>query len=164
MPFPVPGTVITKRGVSAAQITDGTSTTMSICESREELTSSWYSGRASYCVAHWPQSPATTRPAPVMTGTTGQPSEYPAAGQNPGYWVSDFPAINKGSSVLAAQYYNNQTPHGKTIQWGPSSKHDRVVVHGFVDGHADAIRDDIDGDTYLGMVSRNGREITVAQP
>jgi prepilin-type N-terminal cleavage/methylation domain-containing protein len=157
LPFPgylATDKTITKRGLKVSQISDGMARTIMIAETREEEVSSWYSGFASYGVAHWPNTSKTQ--APYI--------DNPGGGQ-PITWRSDFPSINKGSQndadVLQFYMSDKQGPHHgyKWRKWGPSSRHDRVVVHGFGDGHAEAMRDDINGSSYLQLVTRAGREV-----
>jgi hypothetical protein len=155
MPFPnYSGNTVTSRGLKINQISDGTAYTILIAESREETVASWYSGRATYAVAHWPSAPM---PPGVILPPMGSTS--------PATWTSQYPSINRGHPTDDALAYMSTTgPHGITpIRWGPSSRHDRVVVHGFADGHADTVRDDIAGNTYIHWVTRAGREITQAE-
>jgi prepilin-type N-terminal cleavage/methylation domain-containing protein len=166
MPFPnvAQGNTITRRGLPVSKISDGMANTILIAESREEQVSSWYSGRAAYCVAHWPNTnvmqPAPTNP-PGGGGTSGAPGYTNAVGSQPAMWYSTFPAINHGTiGTDQTQYYDNHGPHGvQLIRWGPSSRHDHVVVHGFADSHSEAMRDDVDGSLYLRLVTRSGREV-----
>jgi len=169
MPFPglQTGNIITKRGLPIGKITDGTAQTILIAESREEVVSSWYSGRAAYAVAHWPNNTPAQPGPPTPPGggggaSTGVPGYTAAVNTTPAMWYSTFPAINKGTlGTDTTQYYmKGNGPHGvQDIRWGPSSRHDRVVVHGFGDAHAEAMRDDVDGSTYLRLVTRGGREV-----
>jgi prepilin-type N-terminal cleavage/methylation domain-containing protein len=159
MPFPgIFASAVTKRGLKINQISDGTAYTVLISETRSGESgaigdvSSWYSGKAAYAVAHWPNSVA--QPVPILV---------PATATSPAMWSSSFPAINRGHNTDTTLYYMQTGPHGAPLRWGPSSRHDRVVVHGFADAHADTIRDDISGDTYLRWVTRAGREITQAE-
>jgi len=43
-------------------------------------------------------------------------------------------------------------------KWGPSSLHPGVVQHGWGDGRGSTINDNLDGDVYLHLITRNGRE------
>ena len=52
---------ITKQGYGFAQLSDGTSKTVLITESREENYTSWYSGFASYGVGAWPNNGSAGR-------------------------------------------------------------------------------------------------------
>jgi hypothetical protein len=67
-------------------------------------------------------------------------------------------ALNKGDvkRVDTSKYYQPKSPHGGGARiWGPSSRHPGVVMHGYADGHVDAINDNIDTDAYLELVQRN---------
>jgi prepilin-type N-terminal cleavage/methylation domain-containing protein len=174
--LPFPGTTgtgttqrVTKQGLSFAQLSDGTSKTALVTETREERYTSWYSGFASYGVAAWP-----TRQPPIgTTQVTGQ--------STPIQWTfatTDGEAsLNKGDRTSNEQIGNDKWymrvdrhPHKVATsgekaarKWGPSSLHPGVVQHGWGDGRASAVNDAIDPDTYLHMVTRNGRE-TSSQP
>jgi hypothetical protein len=145
------GLAVTKRGLKIGQVTDGGARTILIAESRELNVAGWYSGLMSYAVAHLPSSGV---PPTVVAGPTAD---------SPQAWGSDFPSINRGTDVAGAMgtlSYMTASPHGTPARsWGPSSRHDRVVVHGYADGHADAMRDDITGTAYMALVTRAGREI-----
>jgi prepilin-type N-terminal cleavage/methylation domain-containing protein len=138
---------ITKRGLKISQISDGAARTIMIAESRDEEITSWYSGYASYAVAHLPNA-------------TAAPGTFDPGSSLPITWTSTTPSINKGHDIEMTQFYNSKLTHGHPRRkWGPSSRHDRVVVHGFCDGHAEAMRDDITGTTYIHLVTRHGREV-----
>jgi hypothetical protein len=156
LPFPgVSGSgstlAVTKRGLKIGQLTDGPSRTLMITETREEAITAWYSGLASYAVAHLPSATAS----PVAQLPTGMNDTSPP------YWKSDFPSINRGliSAGVGVAYQTTGMHGGPARTWGPSSRHDSVVVHGYADGHAEAMRDDITGNAYLALVTRAGREI-----
>jgi len=160
LPFPgLTGTAanprVQKTGLNMVSLQDGTSKTPMICESREEIQSSWYSGAASYVVAAWSQ-----------TGHTSPTGSTPAAAGGPVYWqctgTCDH-ALNKGDpkSTSTAQYYvlaaTNST--GVNRNWGPSSRHPGVVIHGYGDGHTEGVNDTIDPTAYIQQVTRAGREV-----
>jgi len=168
LPFPgVIGTPakVQKTGLNIVSLQDGTSKVPMICESREEKFSSWYSGFASYVVAVKPSATATNQP----TGSTP-----PAPATTPVYWqctgACDH-ALNKGdpkndttAANITAKWYlpNTLNPHGTTGRdrnWGPSSRHPGVVIHGYADGHAEGINDTIDPTAYVQAVTRGGREV-----
>jgi len=167
LPFPglvgtTPATQrITRQGYSFAQLSDGTSKTVVITETREEAYTSWYSGFASYGVGAWPlrQPPRGNTNTPVtwtFTGTDGEPSlnrgdrtENVQIGNTKWYMPAAMHR-HKGSSAT-------QDPLG-TRKWGPSSLHPGVVQHGWGDGRGGAISDTVDGDVYLSLITRNGRE------
>jgi hypothetical protein len=50
-------------------------------------------------------------------------------------------------------------PENQNRNWGPSSRHPGVVIHGFGDAHTEAIADTTDASVYLHQITRNGREV-----
>ncbi|TWT37689.1 putative major pilin subunit [Posidoniimonas corsicana] len=168
LPFPgVAGNRVTKKGHSFAALSDGTSKCAMIAESREQAITSWYSGLASYGVAWWPN----------YNGGGELPNAVPNnTAPNQNAWQKNLDsaaaqALNKGTDRRTASgnsaidpqtlWYatSSQYPHmGTERKWGPSSAHPSVVQHGFGDGRAKAVADNIDTDVYLWMVTRNGRE------
>ncbi len=160
-------TKITKKGLSFAQLSDGASKTVMITESREEKWTSWYSGLASYGVGAWPNQGSAGAPRGSAANTT--PITWTFAGTSPTGDIS----LNKGdrkddATLSVPKYYMRDTDHPHSTvtgtagarKWGPSSLHPGVVQHGWGDGRASAISDSIDGDAYLHLITRNGRETT----
>ena len=157
LPFPgIVGGKVQKIGLNIVNLQDGTSKVPMIAESREELLSSWYSGFASYVVAAWPN--ATSGP----TGTT-----LNASGQS--FWQCNSPcdhALNKGDPKADTAQITNKwyiatakNPHLQNRNWGPSSRHPGVVIHGYGDGHTEAINDTVEPTVYMQTVTRGGREV-----
>jgi hypothetical protein len=168
--LPFPGTTgtgattrVTRQGMSFAQLSDGTSKTALVAETREERYTSWYSGFASYTVGAWP-----TKAEPV--------GESPQATNVPITWTftgnGDI-ALNKGDRTDNVTVGNDKWfmtadkhPHKGSSgtgakgarKWGPSALHPGVVQHGWGDGRASAINDNVDPQTYLALITRNGRE------
>ncbi|MEO1495706.1 MAG: DUF1559 domain-containing protein [Planctomycetota bacterium] len=163
--------VPTAKGYGFRSMTDGTAKTVVFTESREQRLNAWWSGLASYVVGVWPQRDAAgnglenlPQANPVVTG--GLAGTWTFNGNNGGL------ALNQGSNrrgerndneTWEEQWYfpENSDPHagtGNTRRWGPSSLHPGVALHGFGDGHAKAVKQDIDPDTYLFLITRNGRE------
>jgi len=160
LPFPgVVGGKVQKIGLNIVSLQDGTSHVPLICESREELISSWYSGFASYVVGAWPSDGATNK----------QPIGKQANSTAPWYWTCASPcdqALNKGdpkadTTTKATKWYMTTAvnPHGGDRNWGPSSRHPGTVIHGFGDGHTEGLQDTVDATAYLQMVTRGGREV-----
>lgn len=158
---------VTKRGHGFNSISDGTSKTLLLAESREEQFTSWYSGFASYGVGAWPQNPG--KPVPWPTRATAGTVQY---------WsvlnANGTHSLNKGStraendpSEPGPNWYTGTPiawPHATgQRRWGPSSRHPGVVQHAYADAHAGAINDSVDDDAYLHLITRNGRETTTAQ-
>jgi hypothetical protein len=158
LPFPG-GTSPPARGLGLQGLSDGTSKTALITESREEIKSSWWSGLASYVVGAWPQN-------------TTLPNGKQASATSPWYWNCEGTcdlAINKGDTKGdATKIYMNSPadPHGgvgataSQRVWGPSSRHPGVVIHGFGDARSTTIEEGIDKNVYLWMITRNGREVS----
>jgi len=148
---------VTKKGVGLQAVSDGTSNTIVITESREQEISSWYSGLATYVVAAWPDG----TDQPTRNGVTGT--------TNFGKWMlanNASSAINQGSDKQTpdeeAKWYMNSFPHesGASRQWGPSSAHSGgVVICGYLDGHAEGVGEDTDGTVFLHLTTRAGREV-----
>jgi prepilin-type N-terminal cleavage/methylation domain-containing protein len=125
---------------------DGTATTIMSTESREEEYASWYDGACPWVVAANPNNGA-------------QPERIPASAD--GFLTlssaTDESALNVGPfGGTPVQYLPTGTltgyPNGR--DWGPSSQHTGgVIVHGYADGHVQVIRDDINKDVYLRLVT-----------
>jgi prepilin-type N-terminal cleavage/methylation domain-containing protein len=163
IPFPSrPGTdnKVFSKGHGDQMFRDGLSKTLMIAETREERFTSWYSGLASYVVAHWP---TTTAPAAITTTT---PVTWGCVVAN-----GCKQALNKGNPGIPEYYMPasgaGANPHGQGVPtpltadraYGPSSNHPGVVLHCFGDGHGRSINDTIDGSVYLHMVTISGREV-----
>jgi prepilin-type N-terminal cleavage/methylation domain-containing protein len=160
--LPFPGVIgspgkVQKTGLNIVSLQDGTSHVPMICESREEVYTSWYSGAASFVVATWPADGAANKqPKGVQNTTNG-----------PWYWSCTSPcdhALNKGdpkATSTTLYYIGSATtnPGGTVRNWGPSSRHPGVVIHGFGDGHTEGINDTIDATAYIQQVTRGGREV-----
>jgi prepilin-type N-terminal cleavage/methylation domain-containing protein len=174
LPFPIaspataPTTAPTKRGLGLQSLSDGTSKTAAITESREEKLTSWYSGAATYVVGAWPN-----------TATSNYPTGRQASTSSPWYWTCGTTAnpncdlaLNKGDTKGGYDKVYLATggtppgqvanPHGAEAVriWGPSSRHPGVVIHGFADVHTTTVEEGIDKDVYLHMITRNGREVS----
>jgi hypothetical protein len=134
------------RGITFRSITDGTSKTIAVAETREENLSAWIDGAVNWVVADWPMNPASSS----MDAN--------------GYWtigVDGSPmlaSLNLGADPTAGRRYKNGY-FGYAWNWGPSSAHEGgVVVHLYCDGGARFVTDDIDPSTYLQLFSRAGGE------
>jgi hypothetical protein len=161
LPFPgITGGKVQKTGLNIVSLQDGTSKVPMVCESREELASSWYSGAASYVVAAW-------YGAGNPTGNPNPPKGIQPTAGGPVYWGCASPcdhALNKGDpkATSSSLYYlasGGANPHGAYRIWGPSSRHPGVVIHGYGDGHTEGINDTIDPTVYIQTVTRGGREV-----
>ncbi len=157
-----PGSTNTKKGFAFRSMTDGSSKTIVFTESRDTGWNSWYAGLTSYTVGLWPQSgiePVSATQAMINSGDAQGPV---------GSWTVNGNAnaigLNQGArrSNESDQWFFKQGdyPHGGSDKkWGPSSAHSGgVVLHGYGDGHANPVRDSINADVYMHLITRNGRE------
>ncbi len=156
---------ITKQGYGFAQLSDGSSKTVLVTESREENYTSWYSGFASYGVGAWPnaeQGPTgSTGTTPIVwtfANTTGDSSLNKGDRQDTTTaQLKWYTQTGTGGGGRSNPHQGSATaPAGR--KWGPSSLHPGVVQHGWGDGRGVAIADTTDGDVYLHLITRNGRE------
>ena len=163
------------KGVNFAAIRDGSANTILFAESREERYSAWMSGLSAYVVAADPDGPGG---GVVKLALNGQPAvlQWDAAD------TEGTSALNVGNCVKlsggdsategpcnadaqTARFYDKSFAHAslsgnQESRWyGPSSAHPGLVQHGFADGHGAQIRDDIDRDVYLQLVTRAGGEV-----
>ncbi len=146
-----------RRGRGMQAMIDGTSKTVIIAESREEEFTSWYGGFATYGVGYWPQ-------APQLVQKTNQPNQgswsLPAAGTG-----GNAPNISLNQGSIRNEpdlFYQRESdnPHGPERRWGPSSAHSGgIVIHGYGDGHAEGISEEIDDNAYLWSITVAGREV-----
>ncbi len=151
------GTIISKidlnnRGLKIRELTDGTSKTVIICETKQELFSSWYSGQSAWVIGFKPDLP----PELVLQsdGSQGVPQD---GRQN------NKTALNFGQSVLTPEPSDNawyaSDYAGGPRDWGPSSDHGGgVVVHSYADGHTQALSDTVDPTLYFRIITRAGGE------
>jgi prepilin-type N-terminal cleavage/methylation domain-containing protein len=154
LPFPGwSGGKVQKTGLGIQSLSDGTSHVAMVAESQEQALSSWYSGFCSYGVASWPQKPA---PAGAVNGSA---FKWDCTG------TCDH-ALNKGdpkndTTQIAAKWYVEKTKNPQNVDrnWGPSSRHPGVVIHGWGDAHTEAIADTVDASVYMHYITRNGREV-----
>lgn len=161
-----PGQATTTKGFAFRSMTDGSSKTVVFCESRDQDWNSWYSGMTSYTVGVWPQRNDTSVPieatqANINSGNSKGPvGSWTVTGQ-------DAIGLNKGNRRSGTDFQNEwftqDYPHSnggsQAKKWGPSAVHSGgVVLHCYGDGHAKPIADAVEGDLYLHLITRNGRE------
>jgi prepilin-type N-terminal cleavage/methylation domain-containing protein len=142
-------------GGSFANISDGTSKTIVVAETREPAYASWIDGATSWMVA--------------MGGTTAQPVSFPPAPataptgaetvKNAGVdWASSNTgiALNKTLNPNSA---GNVGAYGGIMTYGPSSEHSGgIIVHLMADGSVRGIAADVTPQVYLAAVTRRGAE------
>jgi prepilin-type processing-associated H-X9-DG protein len=154
-----PGRSINK-GLSFKTVSDGTSKTVVLAESKEQAYNAWIDGQATWVIGAW-------------QGDSNVPSKTGAADGMLGWPHSDTTsrtALNVGSRVQEAGHSRHDPVDkiyltaerygaGHDRVWGPSSEHTGGAVnHVFADGHVTSITPDIDRNVYLRIISRDGGE------
>ena len=169
----VPPESAASSGTAIRAITDGTSKTIVIVESKEQAYSSWFDGTASYVTA----IPLGASPAP-FNNQSSMPATYaiqprrimttPPAGSTVTtyFWrvaEGGVTAINFGNKVQNKYYalgIEFPLPTGTYSEWvhGPSSDHSGIVLHAFGDAHVQGIDEAIDPTLYVQLCTKAGRE------
>ncbi len=136
-------------GLNMASMSDGTSKTILLGESKERHNSAWVDGMQTWIVANRAQLSDLSTPPVAGSGTyTGAVS-----GLNVGPSASSFAA---GSGCVAGTLFGSRLNESS---WGPSSDHGGgLVQHAFGDGHIQALASDIDAAVYLSLASKGGGE------
>jgi len=143
------------QGLTEGAISDGSSKTIHVSETKESSYAAWYDGAVCWMVGNDPNAAAP--------GVGASPDSPP--------WTNPNIAINKGyNPALANQttvpnvvyLAKGKTPIGTMSNdwwWGPSSDHGGGIVSTvYADGHVLGVTDQCDGATYLGLVTRAGSE------
>ncbi len=148
------------KGRGMAGMSDGTSKTLIVGESREKVYASWYDGTINWLVAakHTNNGSALTGAACTEKLTTGNFAGRWQAKAGAGLNVGPLPANgNAGRYLLSSQCTDPVLPTDRL--WGPSSNHaGGIVNHAAGDGHVAAINDTIDGNAYLWLITRSDGE------
>lgn len=149
------------KGYKVEELTDGTSKTLLLTESREINYGSWYDGQCTWVTGMRDQS--------GMTGDTEAVTDTDVMVlTTDGYWGinnNKAHAINFGPTIVGdttKRYLGNQAnvwPASAPRNWGPSSEHPGgQVSHVFADNHTQSISEKIDATTYYRLISRNKGE------
>lgn len=151
MPFPGRvGDRVTKKGMGFRSMSDGTSKTICIAESRERAYAAWMDGQSTWFVAAWPGNSVIPGPLPGVRMRFGwNDDDRRRAKSSIGVSVSRPPKV-----YLPADRWSGPGDR----RFGPSSNHPGAVAHAFADGHVSLISEDIDPMLYVHLVSRNGGE------
>jgi prepilin-type N-terminal cleavage/methylation domain-containing protein len=116
-----------------ADITDGTSNTVIVCETIEPTSAQWMAG-VHAMLAGLPPGPSVTYK------------------QDGGYYV-----VERGYTYLQEDY--DARPYtDASFRYGPSSRHPGVVNHLFADGSVHAVPREIDATLYMHLITRQGGE------
>ncbi|HZZ70623.1 MAG TPA: DUF1559 domain-containing protein [Pirellulales bacterium] len=168
---PPNGVIVPGNGISERSISDGTSKTVLLTESKEQYNASWYDGTTAWAVGIWPE------------GT--QPKQDTASG----YWIenatgsttnsngvsipSGAASLAVGSKTITALYYGTAGGNIKSVnpnlttawKFGPSSDHagGEQVNHLFGDGGVRSISRTISPDVYMHLITRAGGETDTSE-
>jgi prepilin-type N-terminal cleavage/methylation domain-containing protein len=168
----VPPANSSSQGTAIRSITDGTSKTIVVAESKEQIVSSWFDGTTSYVVAvPLGAAPLNNQSASPNTYCV-QPQKVASAatpGSNIQTYFWQFVPANPGQTALnygnkaSGIYYNTGLTwptNGQFLNWefGPSSDHSGIVLHAFGDAHVQSIDQAIDPTLYIQLCTRAGKE------
>jgi len=129
-------------GLTLAQITDGTSKTFMIGESREVTQAAWIDGQNSFVVAVKGNGNLTAASTGVTGGTLA---------------ILD----NQGT----AGTYDNLAGSAGSTDYGESSNHQAgITLFGYADGHVGQVTPEIDATLMRNLHTRGGSEATGEQP
>ena len=149
------------RGLKIRELLDGTSKTAIIAESKHEIYSSWYSGQSSWTIGFMPDTPPAIELKPDNGNGVAQTADIQnQTGLNKGRpLLLDPNTMASGVNPDSLWWSNGALEGGLQYDWGPSSDHGGgVVVHGFADGHVQAVADSIDATLYFRLITRAGGE------
>jgi prepilin-type N-terminal cleavage/methylation domain-containing protein len=140
------------RGLKINEITDGTSKTILICESREDKYGSWYDGGTSWVIPFPPDMPKPTTNANPNYQDDSPSIAAAAARLN----NLNYPPVSEAKDKAAMPSFVFGGYSDRV--WGPSSQHPGVTMHTYTDGHTQAIVDDVDDTLYYRIITRAGGE------
>ncbi len=132
---------------SIKDITDGTTNTALICETREITRAAWYEGATA-----------------AVVGLAGDPKFEASTVKDAAYGVpvDAVTNLNRGleDDKSTCDDEGNYVKSGDASGWihGPSSEHPGVVNHGLADGSVRSVSEDIDPTLYMHLITRAGRE------
>ncbi len=140
------------RGARIGDISDGTSKTIMVTESKEEIMNSWYDGATT-----WVTSLPLDMPYLVSDQNGDRIWETPATVVHAMQYGPDPTNVSTTSRVYKIASLGNS---GQTFQrlWGPSSEHSGIVIHAFGDNHTQSIPIEIDWGVYCALATRAGGE------
>jgi len=127
-----------KTGITLAMITDGTSKTFALAESREDKQSGWLLGPQMWVTAGNGLATTTSNVVTLASSKT---------------------SVADNSATVGAW---NGTG---TVCWGASSNHQAgITLHTYADGHVGQVTPEIDQALYGALFTRAGSEATSEQP
>jgi prepilin-type N-terminal cleavage/methylation domain-containing protein len=148
------------KGRGMAGMSDGTSKTLVVGETREKVHSSWLDGTNNWLVTARHTSQSGTSAATALAASAI--ALKATTGVNTGRWTAPsgsslnwgpLPANSNKAQYMLSSLVTN--PAMGTRSWGPSSNHaGGIVNHVAGDGHVAALSDSIDANVYCWLVTR----------
>lgn len=142
------GVVYPGSWTTMADIRDGVSNTIMLCETREQVYAAWFDGTTASVVTLAQQS----GPKFKRSEADGRPF-FPEAGV--------LTALNFGDpKAEPAKVYLPGADHSGRENWGfgPSSGHPKIVNHAICDGSVRTFSDNLDPAVYMALTTRAGNE------
>ena len=139
------------------EMTDGTSSTILLCETKEENYNAWIDGYTATVGGLWKKGGQQITESDYLPPqpTLGYNWEYPAEGLV-------LTALNRGGDIIKdkdkAPYMQTYGSGSKGREWGPSSDHKGITHHLFGDGGVRPITDNIEPEIYMWLITRRGGE------
>ncbi|SFI86466.1 DUF1559 domain-containing protein [Planctomicrobium piriforme] len=127
------GAIYPGRSTKIRDITDGTSNTIMVAESREQNASVWIEGSTASLVATWFNPAACAAPPFDCAGTT--------------------------SAINYKPYYTALTPTSISSEYGPSSLHTGGAQHLLCDGSVRMLSDNLSLVVYKALVTRGAGDV-----
>jgi prepilin-type N-terminal cleavage/methylation domain-containing protein len=166
----VPPLNASSTGTGLRSVTDGTSKTIVIVESKEQVFSSWFDGTASWVTATpFGANQDFSNTMTVTPNKPMQPIRINSSTVTPGTISTFFWKFNDGGQTALNygnksqnRYFNLGTffPGTWYTEWihGPSSDHPGIILHSFLDAHVQGIDEGIDATLYIQLVTKAGKE------
>ena len=162
------GVLVSKRkpnglGLKVRDVIDGTSHTLLLTETKQELYSSWYSGESAYTLAFPARSDMRFEPEMKGDGDLGVPKSTPTGINFGRSYLATQPSPQDEGRIWFADQLPGEIPDNEvmsgTRDWGPSSDHaGGLVICSFTDGHTQVISDSVDATVLFRLVTRAGGE------
>ncbi len=143
------------RGSRIGDISDGTSKTVLIAESKEELYNSWYDGATA-----WLTAMPLLGPIALTDSNLDRIWDTPATSVHA---LNYGPDVNNVATQNLSYFMNNQGNESNGREWGPSSEHSGIVIHTYGDNHTQAVSIEVDWGVYCALVTRAGGESVTAE-
>jgi prepilin-type N-terminal cleavage/methylation domain-containing protein len=152
--IPINGGMQWGKPTKLAYITDCSSKTFVIAETKEQALSSWYDGSSCWVSADSGFDNLT----PTYDGSQWGYSGTFASQYNTGPLGLNIGPGKENNDSVYWMLRTNYPKYPQSRGWGPSSDHLGIVVHVYADGHIGEITDEITPESYLSQSTRNGGE------